>query len=102
MEQHATEGALENALEAQASPPIDVEPVQSRDLVGRLLESERYDDAERILLARLAQILGVDSTDVRGRISRQEIEGIMAECHVGGVGTAARLLLSIWSSEIHD
>ncbi|MDA1036210.1 MAG: hypothetical protein O3B65_04940 [Chloroflexi bacterium] len=98
MEQHATEGALE----AEYSPPIDIEPVQSRDLVGRLLESERYDDAERVLLAKLAQILGVDSTDVRGHISRGEIEGVMAECHIGGVGTPARLLLSIWSSEVHD
>ena len=101
MEQHAPDGALENALEADESPPIDVEPVQSRDLVERLLESERYDDAERILLWKLAQILGVDSTDVRGTISRREIEQMMAECHVGGVGTPARLLLSIWSSEIH-
>ena len=102
MEQHAFEGALEHSLEAEDSPPIDIEPVQSRDLVWRLLGSERYDDAEHLLLARLAQTLGVDSTDVRGHVSREEIEWIMAECHIGGVGTPARLLLSIWSAEVHE
>lgn len=102
MEQHAFDGALEHSLEAYDSPPIDIEPVLSRDLVERLLASERYTEVELYLLSRLAEILGVDSNDVRAHVSRDEIEGIMAECHIGGVGTPARLLLSIWSSEVHE
>ena len=102
MEQHAPDGAIENAFQADGPPPVDIEPVQTRDLVERLLESGRYDDAERHLLGKLAWILGIDSTDLRGHVNRREIEGIMAECHLGGVGTAARLLLSVWSSEIHE